>query len=576
MAATYEACGLVVDTATASKGLIDFMKIFEPYSGKDVDAAVLRKSGFRAADPNGNGLCSLAEIETFVLASLTKAHPKDIKKKDAKGQVLEYGKDLFDLYRPCYIRAFNDAKDFKADDGKVLDGTKSATADDFVSKGEFRLMCAYLCIYAAMFDAFSKIDGGGEGRDANDDSRLEMDEWMEGYKGTTGHGFVGLAAVKDDQSALAAFQKMDADGAGMILLGEWCDFLKQAEIDAGTMVGESLNEDEEPPPKAAGGAAGGGGGGGGGAADDDEPPEVTSFGLAVGKTASQDFFDFMAIFEPYAEKSDEGADLRKGGFRSADPNGNGLCSLAELETFVLGSLVKAYPKNQKIKDHRGDPLERGKDLFDAFRPCYIRAFTDAKDYKADTGKVLEGTKSATNDDFVSRGEFRIFCAYLCIYGAMFDAFSKIDGGGEGRDANDDLRIEMDEWLAGYKGTTKHGFLGLAGIDSDEKAKEVFQKIDSDGAGMILLGEWCDYLKQVEVDAGTMVGACLAEDEDESGQAKVFEIKIVPQGRLREAKKPKKPTKSTGPKKKTLKSAVKTVMAVNAFAAGGKFAAGAPP
>ena len=64
----------------------------------------------------------------------------EVKVKDDKGNPLERGKDLFDAFRPCYIRAFNDAKDFKADDGKVLDGTKDSTADDFVSKGEFRLM----------------------------------------------------------------------------------------------------------------------------------------------------------------------------------------------------------------------------------------------------------------------------------------------------------------------------------------------------------------------------------------------------------------------------------------------------
>ena len=61
-----------------------------------------------------------------------------------------------------------------------------------------------------------------------------------------------------------------------------------------------------------------------------------------------------------------------------------------------------------------------------FRPCYIRAFADAKDYKADSGKVLEGTKKATADDFVSRGEFKIFCGDLIIYATMYDAFSKID------------------------------------------------------------------------------------------------------------------------------------------------------
>ena len=146
--------------------------------------------------------------------------------------------------------------------------------------------------------------------------------------------------------------------------------------------------------------------------------EATSFGLAVGASASQDYFDFAAQFEPMGEDTEEAKALRKKGFRLADPNGNGLCSLAELETFVLQTLTAAFPKDPKKKDHRGDALERGKDLFDAFRPCYIRAFTDAKDFKKDDGKVLEGAKTATNDDFVSKGEFKYFCAYLCIYGAM--------------------------------------------------------------------------------------------------------------------------------------------------------------
>ena len=214
------------------------------------------------------------------------------------------------------------------------------------------------------------------------------------------------------------------------------------------------------------------------------------------------------------------------------------------------------------------PLERGKDLFTAFRPCYIRAFNDAKDYKADDGKVLDGTKDSTADDFVSKGEFRIFCADLCIYAAMFDAFAKIDGGGSGRDANDDLRVELSEWMAGYRGTTKHGFIGLSEVTDDDSALAVFKKMDADGAGMVLLGEWCDYLKDTEVAAATMVGSILVADEDESGQAKAFEVKIVPTGPQREPKKPKKPTKLTGPKKK-LQGAAKTIMAVNAFSAAGK-------
>jgi hypothetical protein len=57
-------------------------------------------------------------------------------------------------------------------------------------------------------------------------------------------------------------------------------------------------------------------------------------------------------------------------------------------------------------------------MFKAFRPCYIRAFKDAADYAKDDGDVIAGTKSAKQDDFVSKEEFRLFCAYVCIYASM--------------------------------------------------------------------------------------------------------------------------------------------------------------
>jgi hypothetical protein len=136
---------------------------------------------------------------------------------------------------------------------------------------------------------------------------------------------------------------------------------------------------------------------------------------------SQELKDFMKCFVAMAEASEEGKKLRKAGFSSADPNGNGLCSLAELEGFVLKALLAKFPKDMKKKDDDGNPQERGRDLFDAFRPCYIRAFSDAKDYKADTGKVISGTKKATADDFVSKGEFRLFCCFIVIYAAMVSA-----------------------------------------------------------------------------------------------------------------------------------------------------------
>ena len=77
---------------------------------------------------------------------------------------------------------------------------------------------------------------------------------------------------------------------------------------------------------------------------------------------------------------------------------------------MLKALIAKFPK--------ANGAEPGRDLWDAFRPCYIRAYNDAKDYKKDDGEVLEGTKDTTSSDLVTFGEFRICCAYLCVYATM--------------------------------------------------------------------------------------------------------------------------------------------------------------
>ena len=86
------------------------------------------------------------------------------------------------------------------------------------------MLNAYLCIYAAMYDAFAKIDGGGAGRDAGDDLRIEEAEWIAGYQnvcGAAGYGFVALSSVKSDSAAKEAFKRMDDNGGGVVPLDEW-------------------------------------------------------------------------------------------------------------------------------------------------------------------------------------------------------------------------------------------------------------------------------------------------------------------------------------------------------------------
>jgi hypothetical protein len=133
--------------------------------------------------------------------------------------------------------------------------------------------------------------------------------------------------------------------------------------------------------------------------------DVSVFPLCVGSTASPALRQFLKPFTRLAVQTTDAVERRAEAFRSANPKGSGACSLAELEGCVLQTLLDTYPKEQSGQ-------EPGRDLFDLFRPCYVKAFNDAKNYKADSGKVLE------IDDFVSESEFHLYNVYLCIYAAM--------------------------------------------------------------------------------------------------------------------------------------------------------------
>ena len=144
------------------------------------------------------------------------------------------------------------------------------------------------------------MDGGGGGR-RGDDRKIDMKEWMNGYHGVTGHGFVGLrkvavaptetaprgageaveeavgeavgeaigeavgeagrfekksgccccsssspraAQVVDQKTAKVVFGQIDDNGGGVIMLDEWCDYIKNWEITAGTAMGRLLAADE--------------------------------------------------------------------------------------------------------------------------------------------------------------------------------------------------------------------------------------------------------------------------------------------------------------------------------------------
>lgn len=213
-----------------------FVSNFAPLARPGKAAVAIRRQTWLAVDPNGNGLVSLAEFDGWIKKTLLLQ----------AGTETAEAERLWKLYRPSYIRAFNDAKDLKAD--RPIKSTGDASTDDYVTKGEFRLAVAYLCLYAAMFDAFNAIDGGSAGTTAADDRRMSLEEWTAAYPKieAAGYGFAALKGVTAE-TAKEVFEKMDADKKGMVLLNEFCKYIEQGEIDAKSFAGTLLNAGDDEP-----------------------------------------------------------------------------------------------------------------------------------------------------------------------------------------------------------------------------------------------------------------------------------------------------------------------------------------
>lgn len=213
---------------------------------------------------------------------------------------------------------------------------------------------------------------------------------------------------------------------------------------------------------------------------------------------------FIATFQPFSVPGAEARSVRSVTWRSCDKNGNGMCSLAEVDGWIKDVLQDSFGKND-------DYLI----IWKRFRPCYIRAFNDANDIAGEKG--LKGSTTTTTDSYVTKAEFRLFCAYLCIYATMFEAFSMLDGkvptGDDGDISDDDRRLTMEEFTSGWeKISGKFGFQALAHVADPEQEgtpEDVFKVIDADGKGMVLLNEWCAWLEKGEIEAATDIGKALA-------------------------------------------------------------------
>ncbi len=439
-----------ISTENTPLHLKKFIRTFQPFAEKTSDGKELRKRGFASCDTNCSGYLSLSETESFVLQQLKKEYGR------------EDGEEYFKMFLPSYIRAFNEAKNYvKTEDAGDND-------DDFVSFPEFRVFNMYLCVFAVMYDAFSLVDGGGRRDfDSKNDRRISQSEWLKSYMLLKGTGFPSFAKIQNETQAIVAFHVMDSDKHGIVLLNEFCDYIKQAEIQKGTGLGKLFSGVEQPisPRKS-------------GIDNSSTRAYIVTNAKSPGQSCSTDLKDFIRAFQPLTEKTSKGKDLRLKSFSQVDQNRNGYASLAELDSFIKYALSKSLLRS------------RADFLFNCFRKSYIKAFQWAR-------TVCENGNDEVADDYVTFPEFRLFNVFLCIYATLLDAFHSINKTSE--------TIDNHEFMKSYKNCRDYGFMALASIQSVKDATETFKNLDPDGSGRVSYNEWCTYIINVEMKTGSDLG-----------------------------------------------------------------------
>lgn len=249
--------------------------------------------------------------------------------------------------------------------------------------------------------------------------------------------------------------------------------------------------------------------------------------LAEDSHTSKDLFLFVFCFQELCAKpksacGEESKTLRVSAWQLLDFNGNKIVSLAETGKWVGERLINFYAENKGF----GVGAEEAKLLYKRFYPCFIRAFLDAADFGAASkvtqkggGKVYGNTKT-TGDDYVQFREFRLLCTYLCIYAAIYEAFGNVDGGGKGIDATDDRRISKDEWTSNGQLLKGHPLLSLS-VSANGDPGMIFDAMDGDGKGKVLLAEFSTYIEDYEFSLKTRWGKLLNAGEkvaDSAGAA----------------------------------------------------------
>lgn len=454
----------------SSRELKAFVKAFAALAERTETAKLARQEEWPEADTGGNGVLSLTMIERWIQQRLSKEHGG----KD--------GQRFYKAYIPAYIRAFQAAQTASADAQAAEGGSNTA---GYVSRAEFRLLCAYLCLYALAFDSSRKIAGSSSDRTQQ---RISLQEWINGSEKVGNHGFLLFALAKgaDEEKKRKMFEEMEGGKSGSVAFSDWRNHLIKKEVETETPMGKLIIIDTErqPPPTPSVG-------------DSrtvvasqelrqvappltDSHPDSCEISLEkfVGQSASSDVKIFLSVFLPLASLDPDAEQRREEVWQEADTYGNGALSLTTIERWA-----KRYLQAQTDS-------KTGAAVFKKFFASIIRSFSATRE-----------SSDAPKAEDINRSHFRLLNGNLCFYALAIDAFNTIDTGASGNKGSKE-GLSKAEWLAGREKVENHGFVALKST-SQSPLWSVFDRMDDGGS--VMLTEFCNYLKNAEVHAATPIG-----------------------------------------------------------------------
>jgi len=161
-------------------------------TGTDHESKVARRALFRQADMNGNGICSLAEVDRLIVSVL----------------VIEGVK----IMKPVINRAFHAARDIVPAMGAI--------GPHYVDFHEFRYFLIYLKHYLELFLIFAASDGKDH-TGKYSDRRLSYPEFQKVIPQLLEWGLEDETTSMIQSDPQAVYRDIDANGGGIVLFDEF-------------------------------------------------------------------------------------------------------------------------------------------------------------------------------------------------------------------------------------------------------------------------------------------------------------------------------------------------------------------